>query len=71
MLFAEREGWTHVHFHIVPRMRDLGGDHIGPGTLDFVNRPEEEWIPRAERTRLASKIGAEVRSRLVRFANLS
>jgi diadenosine tetraphosphate (Ap4A) HIT family hydrolase len=71
MLFAEREGWVHVHFHIVPRMGDLAGDYIGPGTLEFVNRPEEEWISPAERMRLAADIGAHVRSRLARFATPS
>ena len=64
MLFAEREGWAHVHFHVVPRMRDLPADRIGPGTLDYVNRPEEEWVPPSERARLAVAIGTHVRERL-------
>ena len=71
MLFAEREGWSHVHFHIVPRMRDLDEDRIGPGTLDYVNRPEEEWVPPAERARLAAQIGTHVREQLADFANRS
>jgi diadenosine tetraphosphate (Ap4A) HIT family hydrolase len=63
MLFAEQEGWAHVHFHIVPRMPDLRGEHIGPGTLDFVNRPEEEWVHPAERARVAAEVGVQLRER--------
>lgn len=28
--FAESEGFTHVHFHIIPRALDLGSDLRGP-----------------------------------------
>ena len=71
MLFAEREGWAHVHFHVVPRMPDLREDQIGPGTLEFVNRPEEEWVTPAERARLAAAIGADVHRRVSDIAKRS
>jgi hypothetical protein len=31
MMFAEKAGFTHVHFHVVPRMDDFPDDRIGPG----------------------------------------
>ncbi|MDQ3821793.1 MAG: HIT family protein [Actinomycetota bacterium] len=62
MLFAEKRGWAHVHFHVVPRMPDFGEDQIGPGALDFVNRPEAEWVPPEERARVAADVGARVRA---------
>ena len=48
-------------------MPDLQGDQLGPGALAFVNRPEEEWVPAAERARPAGEIGAHVRARLPSF----
>lgn len=69
MLFAEREGFEHVHFHIVPRVRELQHDQLGAGALAFVNCAEEEWVPASERARLAVEIGAHVRERLPRFGS--
>jgi len=37
---------------------------LGPRALAFVNCSEEEWVPVAERARLAEEIGAHVRVRL-------
>jgi diadenosine tetraphosphate (Ap4A) HIT family hydrolase len=37
MQFAEKEGFSHVHFHIVPRMPDLPIDRRGPGILQYLN----------------------------------
>ncbi|GGN09331.1 diadenosine tetraphosphate (Ap4A) HIT family hydrolase [Actinoplanes campanulatus] len=35
--FAEKEGFAHVHFHIVPRMPDLPAERRGPGVFRYLN----------------------------------
>lgn len=32
-LFAEAQGFAHVHFHVVPRMADFTDDQRGPNSL--------------------------------------
>ncbi|MEU0517739.1 HIT family protein [Streptosporangium sp. NPDC006007] len=36
--FAEQEGFSHLHFHIVPRMRDLPDDLRGPKVFGLLGR---------------------------------
>lgn len=36
--FSEREGFSHLHFHIVPRMRDLPDDLRGPNVFGLLGR---------------------------------
>jgi diadenosine tetraphosphate (Ap4A) HIT family hydrolase len=36
--FAEKEGFAHVHFHIVPRMQDLPADRRGPGIFQYLDQ---------------------------------
>jgi diadenosine tetraphosphate (Ap4A) HIT family hydrolase len=36
--FAEKEGFAHVHFHIVPRMPNLPADRRGPGIFQYMDR---------------------------------
>lgn len=61
MMFAESEGFGHVHFHIVPRMPDLPHEHKGPRIFWYLARPETEWVPVAEMDRLGAAIAAQLR----------
>ena len=56
MLFAEREGFGHVHFHVVPRMADLAAEHLGPRVVALLGRPEGERVAELERDRLAGEL---------------
>ena len=38
MMFAEKEGFAHVHFHDVPRMDDFPDDRVGPGVFGTCER---------------------------------
>jgi diadenosine tetraphosphate (Ap4A) HIT family hydrolase len=53
MMFAEKAGFTHVHFHVVPRMDDFPDDRIGPGVLGYLR---ETPLPEQRRDELAAKI---------------
>jgi diadenosine tetraphosphate (Ap4A) HIT family hydrolase len=37
MQFAEREGFAHVHFHIVPRMPEQPDDRRGPSVFGYLD----------------------------------
>jgi galactose-1-phosphate uridylyltransferase len=65
MLFAERQGFAHVHFHIVPRMRDLRKDHLGARHARVRESPRGGMgCYRRERARLAEEIGSHLKTRL-------
>jgi diadenosine tetraphosphate (Ap4A) HIT family hydrolase len=60
MQFAEHPRYPHVHFHVVPRMSWFGDDDRAAGVFRFLNLPEEEQVPVAERERLALAIGGAI-----------
>ncbi len=58
MFFAEKEGFSHLHVHVVPRMADFGADELGPGVFAFLQQGPEQWVPADEQDRLAILIGS-------------
>lgn len=54
--FAEKSGFEHVHFHVVPRMADLAPDSRGPDVFALLNPTEAERVSTAEMDRLALAI---------------
>jgi diadenosine tetraphosphate (Ap4A) HIT family hydrolase len=54
--FAEAEGFSHVHFHVAPRMADLPAELRGPRVFGLLNSPELEQVSVAERERLAAAL---------------
>lgn len=63
VLFAEQDGFGHVHFHVVPRMTDLPPEHRSVNVFHYLSQPEENWVPEPERERIAAEIGAAIRRR--------
>jgi diadenosine tetraphosphate (Ap4A) HIT family hydrolase len=59
MLFAEAEGFSHLHVHVVPRMADLPEDARGPRVFAYLSDDESAWLPEAERDDLALRLRAE------------
>jgi diadenosine tetraphosphate (Ap4A) HIT family hydrolase len=55
MMFAEKAGFAHVHFHVVPRMDDFPEDRVGPGVFGYLRE-----TPLAEDRR--DELAAEIRS---------
>ncbi|WP_331768316.1 HIT family protein [Embleya sp. NBC_00896] len=51
--FAEKPGFEHVHFHVVPRMADLAPELHGPKAFALLNPPEAERVPTTEMDRIA------------------
>lgn len=44
MLFAEKEGFSHLHVHVVPRMPDFTDDVKGPRVFEFLKQDPEQWL---------------------------
>lgn len=62
MQFSETPGHHHLHVHLVPRMPGQPADRTGPKVFGYLDVPEDEQIPAAERDR----IGLAIRSTLAR-----
>jgi diadenosine tetraphosphate (Ap4A) HIT family hydrolase len=61
-LFAEAEGYAHVHFHVVPRMADFTGDQRGPKSLHaFLGAQGAEAVPEEEMDRIATALRRQLR----------
>lgn len=55
-LFAEAEGFAHVHFHVVPRMDGFTPDQRGPRALGAFLGATDNVVSEAERDRIAEAI---------------
>jgi diadenosine tetraphosphate (Ap4A) HIT family hydrolase len=56
MLFAEADGFAHLHFHVVPRMSTFTPDVFGPNVFRFLGRPPGERVSDDAQDRLAAEI---------------
>lgn len=48
MLFAEAEGFAHLHVHLVPRMADLPDDRRGPDVFGYLKAGEPVALARRD-----------------------
>ena len=58
--FAEGEGFAHVHFHVVPRMRDLPDDRRGPRIFAYLGAPEDQRVNEQRQDELATALRAQL-----------
>ncbi len=56
MQFAERDGFGHVHFHIVPRMPDIPPEYRGPSILHYLGQSPEQRINGEQLDHLAAAL---------------
>ena len=56
MLFAEKDGFSHLHLHIVPRYEDLPIEHRGPAVFAYLGVPEAEQLQEEDRNLLAARL---------------
>jgi diadenosine tetraphosphate (Ap4A) HIT family hydrolase len=61
--FAEKEGFTHVHFHVVPRMADLPSDLRGPGVFEFLRQPQQQWLTADQADDISRSLQAQLSRR--------
>lgn len=60
VLFAEAEGFAHLHVHVVPRMPDQPAERRGPAVFGYLGADDAHVVPEAERDRIAREVGARV-----------
>ena len=60
VLFAEAEGFGHVHFHVIPRMADQPDELRGPRIFQMLGLPPEASVADGEMER----IGVTLRGKL-------
>jgi diadenosine tetraphosphate (Ap4A) HIT family hydrolase len=58
VLFAEAEGFSHLHVHVVPRGADLPDDRKGPRVFGYLGAAETDRVPAAEMDRIAEAVAA-------------
>lgn len=56
ILLAEAEGFSHVHFHVVPRMADQPDELRGPQIFQMLGLPPDQCVPDDEMDRLGRAI---------------
>ena len=61
MLFAEAEGFEHLHIHLVPRMPQQPADAMGPKVFRHLGASEADRVPTEEMDRLATVLATAYR----------
>jgi diadenosine tetraphosphate (Ap4A) HIT family hydrolase len=55
-LFAEAEGFEHIHFHVIPRMADLDPAFRGPAVFALLGGNTDDQVPEQVRDQIASQL---------------
>lgn len=55
-MFAEREGFHHLHVHVIPRAADLAAELRGPAIFRHLARPRSEWLSASDMDRVAIEV---------------
>lgn len=63
MFFAEAEGFSRFHVHLVPRMPTSTRSRPGPEVFVFLRAPEPEHVPEQERDLVALRLRAALEAR--------
>ena len=58
MQFSEAEGFSHLHVHVVPRIRDQPAELRGPRVFGHLVADEAQWVSEDERDRVALAVRA-------------
>jgi diadenosine tetraphosphate (Ap4A) HIT family hydrolase len=55
-LFAEAEGFAHLHFHVIPRSADLDATHRGPRVFGLLGGDPARHVPETTRDQIATAL---------------
>lgn len=62
-LFAEAEGFAHVHFHVIPRMPDQAEAFRGTRVFQLLGASEAESVPHADMDTLCGQLASVLAGR--------
>jgi len=60
-LFAEAEGFEHLHFHVIPRQPGLAADLRGPGVFGLLGGDPARHVPDPVRDEIALSLARVLR----------
>ncbi len=63
LLVAEKPGFEHLHFHVVPRAAALTDEHEGPEVFSLLGVSADDEVPLAEQDRLAEALRGALEGR--------
>jgi diadenosine tetraphosphate (Ap4A) HIT family hydrolase len=66
-LFAEAEGFEHLHFHIIPRSEALGPARRGPYVFELLGGDPGRHVTESVRDKISADVGAALAARLKAF----
>lgn len=69
--FAEMAEHPHVHFHVIPRMKDQPVDRRGTEVFKYLNVPEEQRVGEETMNELAARVRKELFSSSLRSGEIS
>lgn len=55
-MFAEAEGFQHLHLHVIPRAPGLAEELRGPRVFAYLHRPEREWVSADQMDGIAARL---------------
>ena len=61
-LFAEAEGFAHVHFHVIPRASGLEADLRGPRIFGLLGGDSERHVPDGAMDDVATSLAGALRA---------
>jgi diadenosine tetraphosphate (Ap4A) HIT family hydrolase len=64
-LFAEAEGFEHIHFHVIPRRPDLDPAFFGPRVFGLLGGDPARHVPETVRDQIAANFAQALPARLL------
>jgi diadenosine tetraphosphate (Ap4A) HIT family hydrolase len=64
-LFAEAEGFEHIHFHVIPRRPDLDPAFFGPRVFGLLGGDPARHVPETVRDQIAANLAQALPARLL------
>ena len=56
VLFAEAEGFSHLHFHVIPRAAEMPHEVQGPRVFQMLGLPPDQCVAEAEMDRIGTRV---------------
>ena len=58
--FAEREGFKHIHFHVIPKNKDFNSEYSGANSFNYLRVNEDESVSKEAIIDLCRKLKKEM-----------
>lgn len=62
--FAEKEGFRHIHFHVIPKSERLSQEFSGTKAFHYINPKDDEIIPASEVAKYCEEMNEKIRAQI-------